>query len=395
MNAISTYLSHFEVILPQNKHPQAVLNEWVKQSHVKAEKLNPFSTYSDEDLEMLSKLFDRYAVKETQISQRYLETSDASINVAKDIAKTELTTPAEIYSLTKEKNNGADILERTMFFSKKADEIFKKAYLNHLNQPDHLIHVTCTGYISPSPAQKVVTEPSWSKNTAVTHAYHMGCYASLPAIRMAQGFVAQNAESNPDFTADIFHTEMCALHMNALAQTPEQFIVQSLFADGHIKYTASAKPSPHAKSLKVLAIHEQIISESQEDMSWVPTSWGMQMNLSREVPTKIKSSIKPFLNELLKKANLSVADLAAAEFAIHPGGPKIIDTVKDVLELSEDKVLQSKAILFERGNMSSATLPHVWERMLASEQSKAGTKIISFAFGPGLTVFGSVMEVCV
>jgi predicted naringenin-chalcone synthase len=381
---IPTYLSNFEVIFPKNRHYQAELNVWVKETHIKAEKLNPNAAYTEKDFENLSKLFDRYTVKETQIGHRYLETSDA----------TNTTQAAEVYKISNERNNGADILDRTLFFSKTADKIFQNTYKSVAVKPDHLIHVTCTGYISPSPAQKVVSQSDWNKSTAVTHAYHMGCYASLPAIRIAQGLMSHNAEENPNFTTDIFHTEMCGLHMNALSQTPEQFIVQSLFADGHIKYTVSAKPTENKKCLKVLAISEQIIPQSQEDMSWVPTSWGLQMNLSREVPAKIRSSIKPFLNALASKANLSITDIENAEFAIHPGGPKIIDTVKEVLELPDQKVTHSKAILFERGNMSSATLPHVWDRMLNQDSILRGTKIISFAFGPGLTVFGSVMEVC-
>lgn len=380
------YLSNFKIILPKNKHTQTDINAWIKESHIKAERLNPNSTYTDQDLEVLSKLFDRYAIKETQIGYRYLETSDAANKFEQ----------VEIYNISKDKNTGSDILDRTLFFSKTADKIFQEAYAKAeiSAKPDHLIHVTCTGYISPSPAQKVVTQPDWNKTTAVTHAYHMGCYAALPAIRMAQALVTQNAEDNPDFTTDIFHTEMCGLHMNPLNQTPEQFIVQSLFADGHIKYTAGSKPHANKRSLKILAIHEQIIPDSQADMSWAPTSWGLQMNLSREVPAKIKSSIKPFLDVLLSKAKLNLTDLQSAEFAIHPGGPKIIDTVKEVLELPEPKVSYSKKVLFERGNMSSATLPHVWELMLNQESITPGTKIISFAFGPGLTVFGSVMQVC-
>lgn len=385
--ATPTYLSNFEVILPKNRTKQSELNAWIRDAHVKAEKLNTSSPSSEEERLKLAKLFDRYAIKDNQIAERYLETSDMQVNNEK----------AEIYDISEEKNNGADILGRTLFFSKTADEIFRKAYADKpsapVQKPDHLIHVTCTGYISPSAAQKVVTLPDWGKPTGVTHAYHMGCYASLPAVRIAQGLVAQNSGENSNYTTDIFHTEMCGLHMNALSQTPEQFIVQSLFADGHIKYSASSK-AVGKKSLKILAIHEQIIPDSQEDMSWVPTSWGMQMNLSREVPKKIESSIRPFLQALLKIAGLETAEAFKAEFAIHPGGPKIIDTVKNVLELPEHKVKQSKAILFERGNMSSATLPHVWERMLSDETLKAGTKVISFAFGPGLTVFGSVMEIC-
>ncbi len=380
-----TYLSNFEIFYPKHCFAQSDLLKWTSNCHMTAEKLNPNTTYNQDSLITLEKLFDRYAVKENQINQRYLECSDASLT---DLTK------AEVYKVDEHQQMGLDIFGRTLFFSQKADDVFNLAYSQKRNRPDHLIHVTCTGYVSPSAAQKIVISPDWNKATAVTHAYHMGCYASMPAIRIAQGLVAENRTKNDNYQVDIFHTEMCGLHMNPLAQTPEQTIVQTLFADGHIKYTATNKQNRSQRQFKVLALHEKIILDSTQDMSWIPTSWGMQMNLSREVPLKIKTEIKPFLNELLQLAKLEIADLNSAEFAIHPGGPKIIDTVKEILELPEHKVAHSKKVLLERGNMSSATLPHVWEAMLKDESIKTGQKIISFAFGPGLTVFGCVLEVC-
>jgi len=385
MNKTYTYLSNFEKTLPTHLFKQSDLIRWTNHCHTQAEKLKPASDYTEKDLAVMTKIFERYAVKETQISQRYLETSDGLIVNLEN---------AEIYKVISNSPTGADIQERTLFFSKKADAIISDAYKNIKIKPDHLIHVTCTGYISPSPAQKVVTRSDWQKSTAITHAYHMGCYASLPAIRIAEGLVAQNCTKDSTYTADIFHTEMCSLHMNTLNHTPEQIIVQTLFADGHIKYTAGSQPSSDKKSLKVLAIHEKVVPDSAHDMSWLPTSWGMQMNLSRDVPQKIKAGLKDFLNEMIKLADFNLSELSLAEFAIHPGGPKIIDTVKEALELNDTKVSHSKKILFERGNMSSATLPHVWDSMLSDANIPKGKKIISFAFGPGLTIFGSIMEVC-
>lgn len=385
MTKTFTYLSNFEKTLPAHRLAQNDLIAWITNCHIQSERLNRKTTYNEKDLGVMTKIIDRYAVKDTQISQRYFETNDG---LSQNLNN------AEIYQVTYENPAGLDIHARTLFFSKKADKIMSNAYTNKMIKPDHLIHVTCTGYISPSPAQKVVTESTWKKPTGITHAYHMGCYASLPAIRIAQGLVAQNSIVDSNYTADIFHNEMCSLHMNTLNHTPEQIIVQTLFADGHIKYTASSKPALKGKSLKVLTIHEKVVPDSTQDMSWIPTAWGMQMNLSREVPQKIKSGLKDFLNEMAKLTDFKLEDLAQAEFAIHPGGPKIIETVKEILELNEPKIMHSKKILFERGNMSSATLPHVWDSMLADPEIKAGQKIISFAFGPGLTIFGSLMEVC-
>ena len=104
------------------------------------------------------------------------------------------------------------------------------------------IHVTCTGYQSPSAAQKIVLKRGWEKNTMVTHAYHMGCMAALPAIRMALG-----SASHRDCRVDIVHTELCSLHMNPALHSDEQLVAQSLFADGMIKYTLS--PSVQSTSL--------------------------------------------------------------------------------------------------------------------------------------------------
>ncbi len=394
MDAI--YLNQFEVILPKNHLDQENLLTWIADIHVKAEKIKTQAQATDHELELIRKLFHRYAVKPTQISQRYFECDDAQLPAkrsANDVG--ELRPETFVYQLSENNPQGFDILQRTQFFSERAHSVFKRMYdsVPAEKKPDHLIHVSCTGYISPSAPQRMIAEEKWGRSTDITHAYHMGCYAAMPAVRMAQGLVSFESTLKSDFKTDIVHTEMCGLHLNPLAQTPEQMIVQTLFADGHVKYTASGAKAAKGQSLKVRAILEKVIPNSEMDMSWVPASWGMQMNLSREVPVKIKSELKPFFYDLLKKAKVELADAMKAVFAVHPGGPKIIDSVQEILELSELQVSHSKKILFERGNMSSATLPHVWNEIIQAKYPP-GTLVVSFAFGPGLTMFGALFEVC-
>ena len=69
-----------------------------------------------------------------------------------------------------------------------------------------------------------------------------------------------------------------------------------------------------------------------------------------------------------------------------------IEAVQKTLELSDEQCAQSKKILFECGNMSSATLPHIWAEILA-DQPPRGQQVCSLAFGPGLTLFGALFEV--
>jgi predicted naringenin-chalcone synthase len=202
---------------------------------------------------------------------------------------------------------------------------------------------------------------------------------------MATGFVR-----NGDAVVDLVHTEMCSLHMNATLHTPEQMVVQSLFADGYMKYSATPKENAE-EGFEVITTLERIIPNTTKDMTWVTADWGMHMTLSREVPDQIGNSLGRFVQDLCERAQVSFEDMRSqALFAVHPGGPRIIDSVQAMLQLSEEQVADSKGVLLDYGNMSSATLPHVWQRMLSKKA--ASPWVLSLAFGPGLTMFGAVFK---
>jgi predicted naringenin-chalcone synthase len=68
-------------------------------------------------------------------------------------------------------------------------------------------------------------------------------------------------------------------------------------------------------------------------------------------------------------------------FAIHAGGRTILDAVEAGLGLGADALHWSRGVLRDFGNMSSATLMFVLQRILGSG---AGGKGLAMAFGPGL-----------
>lgn len=272
---------------------------------------------------------------------------------------------------------------RTRRYCEVVDAYFERAYADEPVAPDDLVHVTCTGYASPNGAQKLVAQRGWP--TRVTTAYHMGCYAALPALRIAHGFVATGSTR-----VDLVHTELCSLHFRPGDHSLEQLVVQSLFADGMIRYCAVRDQG--TRGLAVLATHERVLPDSSDAMTWIVGDHGMQMTLARDVPDRVAAALRGFIVELLRGANRGVHDLKRAVVAVHPGGPKIIDRVRDILELDEAQVAASRRVLFDHGNMSSATLPHIWMHLLDDPRIAPGTLIPSLAFGPGLTVTGALFE---
>lgn len=284
----------------------------------------------------------------------------------------------EIYDL-RDEPHGAGTARRSRLYSEIVDAYFAEAYAG-AGAPDDIVHVTCTGYASPSGAQQLVASRGWP--TRVTHAYHMGCYAALPAVRIAQGLAATGSRR-----VDLVHTELCSLHLDPADHRVEQLVVQSLFADGMIRYSLV----PHAQhGMRILALHEQLVPDSAAAMRWLAGDHGMQMTLARDVPERIAAVLRAFVIELYGRAAVPLASAKDSAWAVHPGGPRIIDGVQRTLELTDAQVAASRAVLRDHGNMSSATLPHVWQRLDA--ELAPGTLVASLAFGPGLTVCGGLFE---
>jgi predicted naringenin-chalcone synthase len=361
-------LHSFRSILPPTQKPQDQALDWLANAHSRAESLiSPHSPFSDR--ERMKKLFQRFGCKPTQVAQRY--------SVHEDFTHQDFDR-MEIFHLNRNPK-GAGASKRTGIFSRVVNEVFDRLYCEDSTSPDALFHVTCTGYDSPSGAERMVARRGWGDRTEVYHLYHMGCYAAIPAVRIAQGLSRSRV--------DIVHTELCSLHLDPTQHSPEQIVIQSLFADGLIGYTLESisTETKDKSGLEILRSRKEILSQSEDAMTWRAGDHGLEMTLSREVPNLIAQNLLPCLQRLGSYNHTTL-------FAIHPGGPKIVDQIQEMLELTDSQVDASKKVLLERGNMSSATLPHIWKAILEDPRVADGTQIISLAFGPGLTLCGNVLR---
>lgn len=363
------FLTGFSVIRPTFEYSQEQALHWIAKAHQVSQS---FASSEDQGPKFHAMLLQR--LLKVGLGSKKIEKRGT---VVPDYTHDNFNA-MEIYEITSANRQGKDLKVRSAFFEKCADHVFEKFYAN-APLADHLLQVTCTGYAYPSAAQKIASKKN-AFNTTITNVFHMGCYAAIPAIRIAAGMIGN------DETADIIHTEMCSLHMNPELHDIEQLVVQTLFADGFIKYTLSNQAK---KGFEMIASHEILIPDSISSMSWKQEHWGMKMHIAKTVPIVIRQQLRDFIHALFKKAHMPSQD---AHYAIHPGGPKIIDEIAEELALSEFKIKHSRDILRNCGNMSSATLPHVWDAILKDHSVQEGSLVVSLAFGPGLTVAGALMR---
>jgi predicted naringenin-chalcone synthase len=366
-------LLDFKSVHPKYSQKQSLTLDWVAKVHADAE--TKVSGPNDDFLDQLKGTLSKIGLNEDKILKRQMFFDD----FFKDNSSERL-----IYDLT-DSSHGKMLDERMALFDEVASDIFHDIYKDK-QAPSHLIHTTCTGYSSPSPAQKLVSLKNWGDKTTVTHAYHMGCYAAIPSIRLAHSFI-----SHGDTSCDIVHTEFCSLHMNPLNHKTAQLVIESLFADGAIFYKAIPLEQAKEDCFHILTVHEELISQSLHGMSWQPSHYGFSMNLSKDVPVLIAKHVLPFVERLFKKAGVEFDQEAL--FAIHPGGPKIIEYVAKIFNLKQEQYLYSEEVLKNHGNMSSATLPHVWDLILKDKTQAHNKLVVSLAFGPGLTMAGALFEI--
>ena len=368
-------LSDFQIIRPEFETDQKATLDWFVDAHTEAEVRIGHPDPEAFRSALREKLW-RVGCKPDRIAKRG--------HVIKDYLHKDWER-MDIYRLSNAPN-GFGLGVRSKVFEEEVDRIFAAYYPEDAAAPTDLIHVSCTGYVSPSGAQKIASKRNWGIRTTITHAYHMGCYASIPALRMAEGFLAASSAKQQ---VDIVHTEICSLHTHPAHHDTDQLVSQSLFADGFIKYKVS-KNTPQAH-MKVYAVQEEMIPNSMKAMTWHASSFGFEMTLAKEIPVLIARALPKFLKTLADKADAKDLQKRAL-FAIHPGGPKILTYIQELFALSDRQMAHSFAILKNYGNMSSATLPHIWEAMLADANVPDRTPIVSLAFGPGLTITGAIME---
>jgi prepilin-type processing-associated H-X9-DG protein len=281
--------------------------------------------------------------------------------------------------------NGPSTADRMRVYAECATPLAAEACRRALGAarvaPDeitHLVTVSCSGFCAPGVDVQLFHELGLSPQVARTHVGFMGCHGALNGLRVARAF----AEADPNACVLLCAIELCTLHQQ-YGWNPDQIVANALFADGSA--AAVCVPASDEQNsdevLSALSSASTIVPATEDLMSWRIGDNGFQMGLSPRVPDVIRATLRSWLNGWL--ATNGVALEQVGQWAIHPGGPRILQACVEALELEPDAIAASKAVLAEFGNMSSPTILFILDRL--RRQSAPGPWVL-LAFGPGLTI---------
>lgn len=235
----------------------------------------------------------------------------------------------------------------------------------------HLILVSCTGMVAPGVELQLMQKLGLDEDVERYCIHFMGCYAAFTGLKLADKIL----RAEPEAKVLVVSVELCTLHFQK-EFTEDNILANSLFGDG----AAAALVMNSDKGLKINSYLSQVFREGEQDMAWGIGDFGFEMRLSKYIPALLDKGISELKEVFERKFGLSKIQ----NFAIHPGGKQILQKVQEAFSLTPEVNFHAGEVLRQFGNMSSATILFVLERMMKDQ--KVEGEILSMGFGPGLTL---------
>jgi alpha-pyrone synthase len=233
----------------------------------------------------------------------------------------------------------------------------------------HLIVTCCTGLASPGLDLELIDRCGLSGSVERSTLGFMGCYAAINALRLSRHIVRSDSRAR----VLLVSLELCTLHLQDTNEL-EQMLSFLLWGDGAAACLVTAEPP----GVSLEGFKAVLAENTRELMTWRVRDSGFDMMLSGRVPHAIQETLKRRRSEILGSRAPRDVDL----WAVHPGGRSVLDAVERGLGLEPQALSASRDVLATYGNMSSATVLFVLERLMA--RAPSGASGCAMSFGPGL-----------
>lgn len=243
-----------------------------------------------------------------------------------------------------------------------------------LNGITHFVVASCTGFVAPGIDQIIARQLGLAPSVERLLIGFMGCYAAVAAIRTARHIV----RSEPDARVLVLCVELSTLHLQQ-TDAIEPLLAMLQFGDGAAAALVTGTPGgfmlgqPFATTLP----------DSEALIRWDVTDSGFAMHLSGEVPGRIAAGLADA--DFARAATGGRAPAEIDGWAVHAGGRSILDAVEHAFTIDPVKLLPSRQVLADYGNMSSATLMFALANLIDGPPIANG---VALAFGPGLAAEG-------
>ncbi len=246
---------------------------------------------------------------------------------------------------------------------------------------DFLATTTCTGRLTPSLDAHLIGRLGCRPDIQRVHVGDTGCASAMVALQQASNYL----KAFPGRRALVLAVELCSAAY-FLDERLESAVANAIFADGAGALALSTEgPGPAVVAHRTLFRPEHLDAMGFEYPGGRP-----RVILSKDVRRIGAHMMGEMAETLMAAQGLKREDIRY--WVLHSAGRRVIDRARTLLDLSEEQVAPSRAVLRRFGNMSSATVLFVLEEMLRSESPVDGEWGLMVALGPGFAAEGALLR---
>ncbi|GAA4209698.1 3-oxoacyl-[acyl-carrier-protein] synthase III C-terminal domain-containing protein [Pedobacter jeongneungensis] len=284
--------------------------------------------------------------------------------------------PEEVFSdLSFEERNKIYVREGIKLGAKCLGSALEKAGWQ-AQDLDYIITVSCTGIMIPSLDAYLINLLKLRQDVVRLPVTEMGCAAGVSGMIYAKNFL----KANPGKRAAVVAVESPTATFQLNDFSMANIVSAAIFGDGAACVLLSSDEEDSGP--EILAEEMYHFYDAEEMMGFQLTNTGLQMVLDIAVPETIAAHFPDIIHPFLAKNNLEIKDIDHLIF--HPGGKKIIQIVEELFSELGKNINETKEVLRLYGNMSSATVLYVLERMM-DKNPAPGEKGLMLSFGPGFS----------
>nr|CAA10514.1 bibenzyl synthase [Bromheadia finlaysoniana] len=255
----------------------------------------------------------------------------------------------------------------------------------------HLVFCTTSGMDLPGADYQLTQILGLNLDIERVMLHQQGCFLGGTTLRLAKYL----AESRKGARVLVVCAETTTEFFRAPSEEhQEDLVTQSLFGDGASALIVGADPHEGAReraSFILVSSSQVLLANSAHAITGHVSEGGIKATLHRDVPQIISNNLGKCLEEAFTP--LGISDWNSIFWVLHPGGRAILDQVEEKMGLEPEKLLISRHVLLEYGNMSSVCVHFALDEMRkrSSNEGKATTGEglewgVLFGFGPGLTI---------
>ena len=230
----------------------------------------------------------------------------------------------------------------------------------------------------PTLAHRLVEAFAMDLATDKYHVIGVGCASMVPLVRL----VTQSLDHHPDKKALIVAAEsMSGLLSRATPEDERSKTVGSaIFGDGC--GAVAIDKGDTGPAIVASKVHQ--IPGTLDVVRMELSDVDSYLHLDRDLPDVAAAGLADLVDEFLDCTGLVRADLN--HWIVHPGGRRILDCVREALELGFERLEVSYDVLANRGNVGTPSIFYVLAETIRRNHPGPGARGLMITVGPGVTV---------